>query len=193
MDDWDKLFSELAAARGRDLPLPLTRQLATIFDEAGERNAKTIVNQLVSMDSLPTNLYGAVRSRWIEMKRNSEYETLRKDKWQSESSENTNAAEWTLYWQIIEEIMLWHQCGLAETNKNAAPISYDIDEWLNAGKPKTWSPILDHFLDGYALGYKADLKTPGSLTKYLEQYLQLIKETRVKRQAEKVQKLKACA
>jgi hypothetical protein len=51
------------------------------------------------------------------------------------------------YMVVLMEIKRWHDLKLVKySGVNCKPM--DLDEWNNAGRPQSWSPILDHFMSG---------------------------------------------
>lgn len=51
------------------------------------------------------------------------------------------------YFAVVDEIWNWHTSKLVEYNHDGCkPMT--LEEWDIGGRPKTWSPILDHFTAG---------------------------------------------
>lgn len=77
------------------------------------------------------------------------------------------------------ELEYWHKNGLVERNENGSTVPMDIDTFIRAGRPQTWSPILDHWLIGFEAAYKADMQQEGKLLDYLIRYNIQLKQKRV--------------
>jgi len=89
--------------------------------------------------------------------------------------------EWALAMQITIEIMLWHETGIAQRQEaeiRQLPEHGDLRAWVNAGKPKTWSPIVDHYFEGLS-------KMNGSheRKRFIAGYLKTLQDTRAERTA----------
>ncbi len=177
---YDELISELAAARGRDLPEIVCNNLRTLFDDMGKQNAKNIVGQLILSDNLPQNLYGAVKARWIEIKANNDRNTLMRENWPTDD-ECATPAEWSTFFAIVGEIMKWHQSGLVKYNRDGVTAGLSIDDWKRVNRPQSWSPIVDHLLSGFEQAYKLDMSRKGALFDFLKQYQQKLEETKAER------------
>jgi hypothetical protein len=74
---------------------------------------------------------------------------------------------------------LWHELKLVQSNPDGIMSALNIQEWKSAGCPKTWSPLLDHFLQGYLKIYTA---SPPALENYLNNYNKLLVEKRLSKQ-----------
>lgn len=62
-----------------------------------------------------------------------------------EQAENAAAAA------FLNEVLLWHSLGLVEKQESkVSTADFDMDKWRTGGKPRLWSPILDHAYAGLA-------------------------------------------
>lgn len=68
------------------------------------------------------------------------------------------------FFAVLNEIKGWHDRGLAKYNHPSCP-PMDLEHWHRLGRPKTWSPIYDHFIEG--LYPNRDNNFAGFCKKYL--------------------------
>jgi hypothetical protein len=171
---FDKLLSDLAAAKGRDLPQVISVAIEDMFSEMGYSLAKRIVDDITTTDHCPSNIVGAIRRRWIDEKARRAEELSRKQKWEAESKEACSTEEWQTFWEICHMILTLHQQKRVAYNHDGVTTGLSIDEWVDVGRPLSWSPALDHFLQGYERAYKLDMQKPGAVVDYLKKYKDLL-------------------
>jgi hypothetical protein len=81
---------------------------------------------------------------------------------------------------ITNEVLIWHKTGMVKTNRDGCR-PMDIDEYIQAGQPDTWSPILTHFMRGYAPVYRQNMDNPKAREDFLGNYLNTLVSNRSKR------------
>jgi hypothetical protein len=173
---FEDLINRLAAARAKDLTIVTVEGLNKLFEEMGEKNAESIVSTLEEFDNVPSNLYGVIKKMWREKKARQDNEHLWKDKWVNKDEGTTTPGEWSAYFAILTEVSLWHSMDLIKKNPNGITIPCDILEWKRLGCPKTWSPILDHFFEGFL---KTHSQSGMACESFMKTYLMLLQKKRM--------------
>lgn len=173
---FDNLMLRLAAARGKDIPMPTVEGLDRLFREMGPEHAEKVVAMIEEFENVPSNLVGIVKKIWRERKARIASETLQKAEWNVESDEYTTPEEWKLFFAIQEEILLWHSLGLEKYNHEGLTVACDVLEWKRLGCPKTWSPLLDSFLVGFLKVHTGSGKI---CENYLRTFLKMLQDNRV--------------
>lgn len=163
-DDFDGLLREISYCKATGIASGTANAIKELLKEMGWDNAFKAVKQLTSRDSLPSNIYGALQGIYREIKTAAESEHLWKNSWKSDP-DCTTPQEWAAFWGFMTELMLWHRLKLVQSNPNGVTTPADIITYKRAGMPKTWSPILDHFLEGFYSAWKGDF-----LEKYMIEY-----------------------
>lgn len=178
VQDWKKeLLSEIVIMRGRELPLITATGLEKIFETCGERTARTAVRRLNDRDTIPNNIVG-VMQREISL---IEAEKRERDEWKTHSDDAGTSDDCHAMMEFLTEILLWHSLGLVEKNPMGISIPMSIDEYAAAGRPITWSPIVDHWLGGFERAYNEDKVMPGALLDFLMRYNLTLKNARKER------------
>jgi hypothetical protein len=173
---FESLITRLTSARGKALAMPTVEGLIKLFEEMGEKNAETIVATIEEFPNVPSNLFGFVKKMWREQKARIESENLWRDKWVSKNEDTTTPGEWNAYFEILTEVTLWHHMGLVKQNPDGITVSCNILEWKRLGCPKTWSPILDHFFEGFL---KIHSQPGMACESFMRTYLMLLQNKRL--------------
>ena len=173
--DYKSLLKEIVTARDRDLTSILAETIENFLKSLDWEDAVKVVDELTGRERMPTNIWGAIKNIWADLKTVKDNQHLTKTKWKN-NPDCASPVEWALFWAILNEILLWHKTGLAEYNQNGITAPFDIIEWNKAGQPQTWSMILDHFLTGYSKAH--NINKPYALENYLRKYLDMLTEER---------------
>ena len=181
IDKYDDLLSQIAAAKGRDLPALVCSKLNELFDTMGYNTARSIVRQLTLMDSIPNNIIGYIERYWIDIKNEQDKRLEQKEGWEAkENCIDTDEAHWLA--EVLNEVNVWHEIGLSKKNQFGCTTPMSIEEYIKNGMPQSWSPIIDHFLQGAAKPYKIEIGgDKGALAKYFKQYYETLFESRKNR------------
>ena len=142
----------------------------------GEANAESIVSTIEEYDNVPSNLYGVIKKIWREKKARQDNEYLWKNKWVNTDEGTTTPGEWSVYFSILTEVSLWHSMNLVKKNSDGITVPCDILEWKRLGCPKTWSPILDHFFEGFL---KVHSQPGMACESFMKTYLMLLQKKRL--------------
>lgn len=76
-----------------------------------------------------------------------------------------------LFIRIVGLVMKKHAQGTVPRTADGITDPLSIDEWIRAGRPTTWSPLIDMLLAGYETAYRDD----NTLTRYLRSFWALLK------------------
>jgi len=155
---FDDLILRLAVCRGKDIPTTTSDALKKMFSEMGQNHAERIVSVIEEFDNIPSNIIGVVKKLWRERKSHIASQTLKNENWSTNSDEYVQPEEWRLFFAIHEEIMVWHRLRYVEYNNDGLRVPCDVLEWKRMGCPKTWSPLLDSFLEGFLRMHSASGK-----------------------------------
>ena len=119
------------------------------------------------MANLPSNIIGEIKKIGGEI----DGEAREATEWKTRHLEGIgNNRECEQISIFNNELILWHKTGLMNKNEIGSKVPMGIDEWIKANRPQTWSPILDHWLNGFEAAYKLDLQSEGALLDYLIRY-----------------------
>lgn len=166
---------EIAACLGKDLNTRTAESIQSLLVDMGWDNAKSVVKDLTHREHIPSNLYGTILGIWESRKVQQQQAHLWKQKWTADQDCAT-PGEWTAFWKVMGEILRWHQMGLVSSNPDGITTPLTADEYHKAKCPKSWSPIVDHFLTGYYPAMLADV-----LEDYLTKYHAHLVEARLKK------------
>jgi hypothetical protein len=177
--DWKtNLIAQIVVLRGRELPTIQDEGLRSIFDSSGKSVALQAVKRLSDMPTLPSNIIGAIKREISGI----EGEIRERQEWRLKSRDAaTSTKECQELMAFLQELSIWHQIGLVERNDNGISIPMSIDEYIYAGRPKTWSPIIDHWLQGFEAAYRLEQEKPGALIDFYKGYTKNLIEERRKR------------
>jgi hypothetical protein len=163
--------------RGRDLPEVVGLALVEFFDKIGEPKTHAIISQLKGYDNIPQNIIGCVEKMAAEINYNSEIDKY-KMKDRDDLGDPLSAG---LFAEFMQEVFVWHKLNLVETDKDNPCDIMDIEQWVTADRPKTWSPIIDDWLKGYEAAYYLERQQKGAIADFLKSYNEKLKTERGKR------------
>jgi hypothetical protein len=183
------LIEELAAAQGRDIQERTAVKIVDALATVDWKETNAIVRSISRAPNPPRNIYGAVLDAVEEVGREKAQALEHRQTWAVKDSERLTPGEWQWNQLVLEEIMVWHDMKLATRNvEYCEPM--DIDEWIKAGRPKTWSTILDHYLTGSEPAYKRTIGGDAlALEKFAEAYYKMLVSERTKRMAKTEEKI----
>lgn len=92
------------------------------------------------------------------------------------ADEYTDKREWELAAAITGEILTWHRLGLVDAQRQEFDGTMDAEEWVRAGKPKTWSPMVDHYFEGLS-----HMRGSAQRKEFMAGYLATLRKTRAER------------
>lgn len=172
----------IAAARGKDIPVTTIKEIFKLFDAIEDkyriRDMEQITTMIETYENVPSNIYGLIKRIRDDIKYRREKDFEKNGNWKADPTCAT-VEEVAAFFAVLNEIRLWHELNLAKRNPDGLKCSLNIQEWKSAGCPKTWSPLLDHFLQGYLKIYTA---SPPALENYLNNYNKLLVEKRLSKQ-----------
>jgi hypothetical protein len=175
---WMHLIERLSGARGKDIPAPTIKRLYQLFDEMGAKDAEYVTSVLEDYQNLPSNVAGEVKNIWKSIKGRRDNEQLWRETWQAANEECTTGEEYHWFFMIVTEVLGWHSKKMVQKNETGLSVPVGILEWKKMGCPKTWCPILDHFLEGFLRAHSL----PGKgCEEFLRKYYQMLLEQRNKR------------
>lgn len=184
LPEFTRLMEKIIMNAGRNIPEKIEEGIRKLLiaESVPVQHCRKVVTALSQRENLPTNLYGLIDSLLMSYKRDDDKQLESRESWSISENDMCAPGEFSLYWEIHKEIMLWHKIGLVQTNHDsicfsANYIPQNIDEWV-ANPIKTWSPLLDHYLEG--LGKVTNLDWPHRKAFY-EKYLSMLQAERVKR------------
>jgi hypothetical protein len=176
--DYESLMTEIDAAVGRKIKGETAKKVEALLKEMGWPDAKRIVFTVVKSERVPVNIYGFIGNLYREIKIQREQEFLARERWRSDPNCCT-PEQWTVWLNITTEIMMWHTLGLAKYNHETVVGSCtDYEAWLQYGKPKTWSPILDSFLKQLQIPYTQRITNQEVFTDFLRKYFSMLSTER---------------
>ena len=179
---YSEITDRIAAARGKDIPAGTLKEIFKLFDAIEDRYRVKDCEQIASMieayENVPQNIFGLIKRIRDDLKYRRDQALEHNENWKADPA-NASGKEFSAFFAVLGEIFLWHELKLAEKNPDGLYAALDIQEWKSAGCPKTWSPILDHFLQGYAKIYTV---APPALEEYLINYKKILVEKRLKKQ-----------
>lgn len=170
--------------RGKDFVDMQAKGIAKKFDEIGKNDTWVIIRRLQAWPKIPDNISGAIDKEYGALKA----ERREAGQWRMKKEGLGTSLECSEIGRFNDELTLWHRMGLADTNKNGSTVPMAIEEWIRAGRPATWSPVLDHWLQGFEVAYKQDLQVEGSLLAFLARYNNMLVEQRKERLAKRAEK-----
>jgi hypothetical protein len=175
--DWlTELLTEIAIMREKELPQIVDAGIRRIFERIGEKKARIVLRRLRDQPKLPTNIIGALEREIAAFEGDERERSWWKSKGENLCADNPVLSE---VMKFLTELTLWHRQGLIDRTPDGCVVPMSIDDWRTCGRPKTWSPILDHWMHGYEAAYKTDLSNPGYLLHYLIMYNQALTAKRI--------------
>jgi hypothetical protein len=183
------LIEDLEAANGRAMNNTTAKKIVDALSTVDWKEANAIVRSISRAPNPPRNVYGAVLDAVEEVGREKAQALEHRQTWAVKDSDRLTPAEWQWNQLILEEIMVWHDLKLAARNvDHCEPM--DIDEWIQAGRTKTWSTILDHYLQGSEPAYKRSVGGDvNALAAFAEAYYKMLVNERMKRTAKTEEKI----
>jgi len=181
--DYSELLEEIATVRGRDITERQCSALSDVLSRIPWNKAVSIVRELCRMPVVPANFYGYIVVRVEEIEREAKKELEKKDTWMEQHG-CMSSSEWKFFSSIMEETYTWHNMGLVKLNPLPHCEPMTVEGWVKAGRPKTWSPIIDSLMQGSepayirAIGGKAE-----ALSEFFEAFYNLLVASRIKRTA----------
>jgi len=149
MNQYTDYTDRIGAARGKEIPALTCKQIYKLFDEINNpKEIERIIKLIEEYENVPSNIYGLVKRIWNERRYSNEKSANLSDEWRN-APDCTSPEEWRAFWPVIAEIYTWHMLGLQKYNHDGVTIGLDVMEWHRLGRPKSWSPMIDHFLDLY--------------------------------------------
>ena len=178
----EELTNELQIISGKKFTPDQFDRLVEGFRKIDWNKACQIIREFERLERFPSNVYGIISNKiedqfWAERQ-----EQYKSEQWKSADANCASPDEGQLFFKITGEILLWHRIGLAEHNPTGSSIPMSSDEWVQAGCPATWSPLLGHFLSGLV---KVNNFDPVKREAFLNQYLEILKSEREKRTVNK--------
>jgi hypothetical protein len=176
------LVYELQVISGKKITDDQFSRLYEGFEKIDWTKACQIVRDFERMERFPSNVYGVIANRIEDQYRTERQEHYKAELFRAVDADCASSVEWSLFFEITNEIILWHRIGLAERNPNGITIPMSSDEWDQAGRPATWSNILDHFMSELSKvnNFESDRRDS-----FLKQYLGILQSEREKRTANK--------
>jgi hypothetical protein len=177
--DWiNNAIDKINLMHGRDYSQSVNEGLEKILEGFGHEKTKAIVQRLKSYDNLPSNIVGLCERIFAEING----DDRERESWEVRKRDNLGTNEECIALMAFNgELFLWHELGLAERNTEFTHAILDIEQWAQAGRPKTWSKILDHWLIGFEKAYILDKAQAGALLDYLMRYNDMLVKTRKER------------
>jgi hypothetical protein len=169
--DFESLLEKVRLNAGKKIPDFIDRGISTLLKDSGWEYARRSVFELSRRDSCPSNIYGFLENKIHDYKNQEREGTLSRDQWRTYQDNCASATEWSLFFNITNEILIWHRIGLVKINHDGVSVPMSTDEFRGAGYPKTWSSILDHFLSQYCAN---DNKTQKEREDFLGGYLNML-------------------
>ena len=80
--------------------------------------------------------------------------------------------------RIADEALIWQSKGWRKYNSKGAKGYLDIDQWIAAGRPECWSPIITAMFNAWELGMKDN-----TVEFQLQTLLELLERERIKKEA----------
>lgn len=168
-------LSRIVIARGRELPELHANKLAEIFSVIGMVKTKIVADRIEGLSSIPQNIIGEVNKIIADIRA----EEQEREAWKAARRDNLGTdPEHEQIGIFNTELMTWHRSGLVQKNPEGITVPMSVEEYIKAGRPKTWSPIIDHWMQGYEVAYKLDLQTEGALLDYLMRYNRTLQDRR---------------
>jgi hypothetical protein len=174
-------LTKIELMRGRALPDIVAPELVKMFDGAGRYKTAAVLNRLRSYESIPQNIIGCCEKILWELNNQQETEGY-KYKDRNDFGDKKTLESLAIF---LVELEFWHKNGLAEYNHKGLTTGIDINQWIEAGRPKTWSPILDHWLNGFVKAHEEEKINPGAILAFEMEYNTMLIAERIKRMAEK--------
>jgi hypothetical protein len=175
--DWKtELCAKIALMRERELPELVDRGIRDLFAKIGERKSREIIRRLQEQPKIPQNISGMIEKEIATIEAEAE-----KNSWKKTVEGAGSSEEFRAMMEFLSELTEWHRQGLVATDPLGSTTPMSIDEWAAFGRPKTWSPIVDHWLAGFEKAYKTDVSMPGYLLHYLLRYNQILRTKRLTR------------
>ena len=164
--------------KGRDLPEIVVQALVDFFNGVGEIKTKAIIYRLKTYDKIPDNIIGC-----IDRLNNEIHNTYQEQEYKPKNREDLgDPSSAGLMGEFMTEVFLWHELRLVERNTDNPCGVLDIEQWVAAGRPKSWSPIIDNWLEGFEAAYYMEKTKAGSVKIYMESYIRKLKKERTERQ-----------
>lgn len=176
---YDEAIERLGAARGKDIPQVTIKGIYRLFDEMEAKDIEHIVKLVEKYENIPANMYGLIDRLWSERKYWKDQKLNNVDDWKADP-DNASGKEFSAFFAVLGEIFLWHTEKLVAINPDGITFPMAINEWKVHGCPKTWSPIVDHFLEGYLKVYTASSQSD-ILLNYMINYKNNLVNKRIKR------------
>lgn len=189
-EPYQTALNEIAVARGKNITFEQGGAVVALLSRISWRDAKQIVRELTRMPSIPPNLYGIIRERVEEVEREAKKQLEWRDKWTANEDCLTKEEQ---FWhsQILAEMKIWYDSGLVGKNPPPYCEPCSIEEWIRLGKPRNFSPIIDHMLAGSIEPYQKTIAgNKTALRDYFARYLSTLKTRREERERERFAKRK---
>lgn len=167
-NDYPSLLMELAAARGKEIQGYQYERIMDTFREMGWKYALRITREISRAEVIPSNLYGLICNKWDALRQADESAHLWKEEW--EPKENcVTPEEYNAWFGITMLAIAFRDEGFVQNNPDGITTPLSIDEWIKHNRPVSWSPVLDHSLRMFEIGYKSELQgKKGSLAEILK-------------------------
>jgi hypothetical protein len=146
---YESLLEKVLLNSGKKLPDNIVAGIDRLLKASGLELSRRAVMELGRRDVCPSNVYGFLETRIYEYKQQEKEEVLSRTRWKTGDENCASAVEWSFFFNITSEILLWHTLGIAEYNPQGIAVALSVTDFIKSGYPKTWSPILDHFMAGY--------------------------------------------
>lgn len=95
------------------------------------------------------------------------------------NNERATGDEIKYFFRVVDMISTMHEKHLTfngerlqDTRQACAPLTFE--EWDAAGRPQTWSPVYDMFLEGAIRPYKRSIAGEDSLAKYCKEFSEML-------------------
>ena len=174
----DELIKKINTYRGREITALQASACHEIFEVMDEYDSRRVVRMLSAVEIFPNNIVG-----WLEQHQREIQEQKQPKEYKKGFVDSGSPAEVSEYAKFLNELLLWHTLGLVKSNPDANPDIRDLDSYLAAGRPPTWSPILDDHMRKYEAALAENARQPGYLLSFLQTYNLTLKTEREKRTA----------
>lgn len=169
-NDFTALLNRLESAQGKALTDVQKRRICELLVPLSATRASLIVSDIERMENVPKNIVAVVLNAVDRLKENDSSKAFNTTTWQAKEL-CTSTAEFETFFSILRLIMNIHEEKLIERNLDPAPCT-TLDMWIEMGRPKSWSPIVDHFLSGFEKVYKSDT----ACLEFMKRYQQSLTE-----------------
>lgn len=184
--NYDSLLESVEVVVGRDLQERQKAAIAKVLSRVSWKWAVSIVREFSRLQNPPRNVYGWMCDKVDEIKDEERKRIEGQTQWEADK-DCLNGKEMEVLFGILDEIMTWHELDLVSKTPGGCTDPMDVEGWIKAGRPKTWSQIVDHFLAGSEPAYKQDKQMPGTLYAFWVAYLKSLRDERTRRSQQVVE------